>query len=684
MKFLRILCLAMVALTFASLAGSPAIAAEVHLYKISLREQPSTVPLVEAGVEILAAIPDDHALAELTPEQMTRVIHLGYQVEFVAADLQSFSEADETDDYYNYATLTAQLQTWASQYSGICQLYDLATTVQNRHVYGLKISDNPLAEEDEIVCFFVGCHHGNEDISAEVPMYFLNYVFTNYGVNPDVTYWVDNREIWVIPLLNPDGYVNNSRYNANNVDINRNYSFHWGQSATNYGPFPFSEVETQVVRDLNLAHHFTIDHSYHSYGEEILYPFAWAANHPSPDNAFYVEMTGAMAAYNGYTPMLSGNLYPHGGEMNDYLYGEKGVMGCTSEVWGGPGYNPPSSQITVVCQENLPTDLYQLQRAGGAQITGHITAAATGAPLAAQYKIVQLWNPNEINPRYSEPIYGRYRHLLTPGTYTLEVSCPGYATQTIPGLAVVANTPTVREVALVFVGLPNVELTMTPVNPPIIIPAGGGSFSFNAVITNHETSTQAFSAWIMMRLPSGAMQGPMLGPVPVNLPGGATITRTRSQNIAASSPPGIYTYIGYVGSYTPSAIYDSSYFNFTKSGVEDGGVNVQDWSNTGEEFTTEMEAAGELARQPENLSVSIQPNPFNPSTAISYRLQTADYVSLKVYDSAGRLVATLAEGRREAGEQQITFDGSSLPSGIYFLRLTAGDYQAVQKLVLMK
>ncbi len=84
------------------------------------------------------------------------------------------------------------------------------------------------------------------------------------------------------------------------------------------------------------------------------------------------------------------------------------------------------------------------------------------------------------------------------------------------------------------------------------------------------------------------------------------------------------------------------------------------------------------------LTSVISPNPFNPSTTISYRLQTAGYVSLKVYNSAGRLVATLAEGRREAGEQQITFDGSSLPSGVYVYIITAGELRAGGKMVLLK
>jgi|GEM_PF-778520 len=87
---------------------------------------------------------------------------------------------------------------------------------------------------------------------------------------------------------------------------------------------------------------------------------------------------------------------------------------------------------------------------------------------------------------------------------------------------------------------------------------------------------------------------------------------------------------------------------------------------------------------PQAVTLSVSPNPFNPSTALSYKLQAASHVSFRVYDTAGREVRTLVNGWREAGWHEVTFDGSDLPSGIYFVRLSAGGNTAVQKLVLLK
>jgi hypothetical protein len=91
------------------------------------------------------------------------------------------------------------------------------------------------------------------------------------------------------------------------------------------------------------------------------------------------------------------------------------------------------------------------------------------------------------------------------------------------------------------------------------------------------------------------------------------------------------------------------------------------------------------ASQPQKFALhSPVPNPFNPSTAISYELRAASHVSLKVYDTAGRIVTTLVDGWRAAGTHEVTFDGSRLASGIYLAKLEAGENMALQKLVLLK
>jgi hypothetical protein len=230
---------------------------------------------------------------------------------------------------------------------------------------------------------------------------------------------------------------------------------------------------------------------------------------------------------------------------------------------------------------------------------------------------------------------------------------------------------------------PAVDVTLDPINPPIVIPASGGSFSYNATMANNGSSPASFSAWIMQYTPGGTWQGPMLGPVSLTLPAGVTVTRLRNQNVPGSASPGVYTYRGYVGIYSNTK-WDSSSFTYTKSTTGAGPV-MGNWDNWGESFapyenvTTVTNGVASSSRLEQN-----SPNPFNPTTAIRYQLTALSHVSLRVYDTAGRLVTTLIEGMQETGTHQVTFDGSRLSSGLYFVRLQAGDFSAVQKMMLIK
>jgi hypothetical protein len=225
-----------------------------------------------------------------------------------------------------------------------------------------------------------------------------------------------------------------------------------------------------------------------------------------------------------------------------------------------------------------------------------------------------------------------------------------------------------------------VSVTLTPINPPIIIPANGGSFSFNASVHNNTASPQTFNAWIMQYTPGGIWQGPMLGPLTLTLPANFTVTRTRNQNVPSTALAGVYTYRGYTGTY-PSVRWDSSSFEYTKSSTNDGGAVVADWDNSGESF----EAWLASSTLPDAFALhAAYPNPFNPSTTIAFDLPRAAHVKLAVFDLQGRVVATLAEGTLQAGKHEVLLQASSLASGIYFVRLTAKEFTATQKLLLLK
>lgn len=229
-------------------------------------------------------------------------------------------------------------------------------------------------------------------------------------------------------------------------------------------------------------------------------------------------------------------------------------------------------------------------------------------------------------------------------------------------------------------GSPDVTINLTPQGIPIIIPSTGGSFDYNLEVANNEANSVDFDVWIMVQLPDSAWFGPVLGPVSITLPGGVTGDRDRTQNVPEGAPAGSYLYMGRVGVY-PNDIWDSDSFEFSKAASSVfGGNGVQDWSSYGEPLTL---GAGSFKPE-ESVLIRLYPNPFNPMTAISYKLQASSYVNLTVYDIAGRQVAELVNGWRDVGAHKVIFDGSDLPSGVYIYRLTAGQQTPSGKMILLK
>ena len=197
-------------------------------------------------------------------------------------------------------------------------------------------------------------------------------------------------------------------------------------------------------------------------------------------------------------------------------------------------------------------------------------------------------------------------------------------------------------------------------------------------MTNNETGPATFDAWILAELPSGSFYGPLLGPVDLTLPGGASIDRDRTQSVPANAPAGTYGYWGYVGTY-PLDVWSSDSFTFEKLATGDGSI-VTGWECSGEPFEeiTKAKPPTEFAL------IGCYPNPFNPMTVLSYKLQVASRINLTVYDVTGCLVAELVNGWRDAGVHEVTFDGSELGSGVYIYKMLAGDFEACGKMVLIK
>lgn len=222
------------------------------------------------------------------------------------------------NEYRSNIGIINVLNNLEATYPNIVKTIIIGNSHEGKPIIAVKISDSPGTEDpSENDVLFVGGTHAREYISIEVPLRIAEYLAQNYATNTEVKDLVDNREIWIVPCLNPDGFEHSYttyRYwrknrrdlawsSAFGVDLNRNFDFHWGNvladrvwfNDTYRGPNAFSEPCTQALKHLIEAHEngddilggapqFSMILSYHSYGQDILYPWGYTTD-PAPDVA---------------------------------------------------------------------------------------------------------------------------------------------------------------------------------------------------------------------------------------------------------------------------------------------------------------------------------------------------------------------------------------------------------------
>ncbi|HAE39337.1 MAG TPA: hypothetical protein DCG57_11960 [Candidatus Riflebacteria bacterium] len=356
------------------------------LAKVSRLTNKQIVTLASQGFDI-AKRGVDFAEMVLEQDQVQAFVSKGHPVKVIIPDLDAYikkvkSTQNKNASYYTYATMEKQLKAWAERYPELCVLESIGKSHEDRDIWALKISDNPAKNEPEPAALLMGAHHAREWPSIEVPMATAKKLLTEYDSNPEVKNLVDNRETWIVPMVNPDGVVysmekskywrKNRRNNGGTwgVDLNRNYGYQWGNvgasnsgsSDTYHGTGPFSEPESSALKALVEREKFQASISFHTYSELILYPFGYGYNIPNPDSKVFVKMAKDMSQFNQYTPKNSAELYPAMGDSDDFFYGEMKMLSFTFELCST--FIPAATQISTFNELNVPACLYLIDKAG--------------------------------------------------------------------------------------------------------------------------------------------------------------------------------------------------------------------------------------------------------------------------------------------------------------------------------
>jgi murein tripeptide amidase MpaA len=283
--------------------------------------------------------------------------------------------------YHTYDELVTELMNLTNAYPALTQLIPLRQTYEGRTIWAVKVSDNVTADEGEPNFTVFGGIHAGEWPGVEAALNVLNYLVTNYSINASVKRLVDRSQVWVVPMLNPDGHVyvettGNWRKNRHpytggtGVDLNRNFGHLWGQEAGQTpntqeycGPWPFSENETQAVRDLVVIHRPVATISYHTSGGNILYPWGSTLDSAPVDQRLPLlayNMSLTMPAGRRYVPERASTYYSATGDTDDYFYANLSILPFTIELYKGVESTPPDSELPAILQDNLPAALYLL------------------------------------------------------------------------------------------------------------------------------------------------------------------------------------------------------------------------------------------------------------------------------------------------------------------------------------
>ncbi|MGC9365671.1 MAG: M14 family zinc carboxypeptidase [bacterium] len=378
----------------------------------------------------------------LTEAEVARIMSRGYPVEIIIPDYskylrQLFSQPDFAA-YHNHAQTVAFVESLAQANPDIVRVDTLGYSVQGRVIQVMRITDNPDQDEFEPEVRFDGLHHGDETPASEVCLWLAKRLCEGYGSISYITSYVNNRDIWIAPMINPDGRESLTRYNANGIDLNREYGYMWDREGGSQ--YPFSQPESQALRSLMDSRNFTVAASYHTGTVQISQ--AWSYHYDRPyDHDAYNAVWSIYSAITGY-PHEQGShcMYYINGPTKDYDYGISGCIGSTVEVYSTK--NPPANVLNGICTLN-DSAMFEMIRVAGQGIAGYVTDSISGDPLWARITVIEKdW------PIYTDQNFGDYHRYTLPGTYSIRVSAPGYQEKVISGITTYADTCTRVDVSL--------------------------------------------------------------------------------------------------------------------------------------------------------------------------------------------------------------------------------------------
>lgn len=409
--------------------------------------------------------------------------------------------AIDFSNFHSPAQVDSILNQLASDYPGLAQVSTIGSSHEGRPIKVLKISDNVATDEtDEGDVLFVAAHHSREWISVEMALYLAEQILVQYSSNSQLRSDVNNLEIWIVPVVNPDGFAytwnpsgyrywrKNRRNNGDGtfgVDLNRNWGYQWGLSSgssgstmsdTYRGPAAFSEPEIVALRNFsNGLDNLKTMLSYHSFSELFLRPWGYTmSNAPGEETLrqLSVRSINEIKAIHGHTYKETIG-YTAAGETTDWFWGEHRISAFTPELrpasGGITGFSPPPSEIIPSNEENLPAAFALIHDAGANELWIKDYPGDTGKEPSS------VWTGNNWSQAFwiSPDIWTVPTNLNQGATVDLKVKIRNNtgSTMTNARLDIYFTDP---RVSLEF---PNPNSTLIATKTGLTVPAGGATIT---------------------------------------------------------------------------------------------------------------------------------------------------------------------------------------------------------------
>ena len=597
----------------------------------------------------------DGVVAEAGAAEQTALAGLGFRLRILTPNIAAVYEANAADgQYLTYAEFRDTMATIAANNPNICRLETLGTSYNGNLLLAMKVSDNPGTHEDEPAVHFEGDIHGDEKIGWAVAFEMLKYLVTNYETDTLVTRLVDSREIWLLPMYNPDGYIAGNRYNGDSVDMNRNWGWMWGWEY-DMGDAPFSEPENRAVLGHILRHQFVMFVSYHAGTEYISYPWSCTTQETIPENHLISFLSERYSIPNGYEyGQGSIGMYEINGSTKDYDYGQ-GMMGWSIEV----NYlkTPPASQIESTFQRNRTAILEFCHRAGQG-IHGTVTDVVSGQPVHAQ-----VWVGPADWPSFNEATLGDYHRFYLPGTYDVTFRAPGYRDTTVVGVVV----PNSGDSSV------TVDMQMTP-------DAAAPLFGYRVIYCYSEPSSYDANpkANIVLGPHDGAAY-PLTTNRRLCLDMDRTVHDTTGIELRVyrSSGSGTATVKGadsWQGPWTTIGIANAAQTDFDIDSVGLDSVRYIELTSSGTFNLDAVEGANDyvgvseppVARRPSPVASLTAASPTRGTVRFSLSTPPPTGTRLVIRDASGRLIHSVLGIRGSS----FRLDLRSMPAGVYFATLS--------------